>query len=203
MNTGWQKALHKLYLPLSVLAGALLLAYLLIAHTLGQYNNARQAAQAQQAQLQQARERLSRSGEEKATIERYLPTYLQLQQQGLIGAEQRLSWVDGLRAVNQQLRLYGVDYQINAQQAYNGSDLGSTAGFAVYQSEMTLRFSLLHENDLLRFFDQLQAMHIGLYQIKQCTLQRSTASYTSFGSRPNLLADCKLQWLTLQPPGGA
>ncbi len=74
--------------------------------------------QQQQNLLHEARTRYQRSGDEKEIIVRYLGDYQRLQQQGLIGSEQRINWLDGLRQANQQAELFGVGYQNGSQQAY-------------------------------------------------------------------------------------
>ncbi len=202
MQPSFFASLFGLRFPLIVVLLTLGASYLLITRSVEHYHLA-QAKLAQQNQVyQQARERLQRSGSEKATIEQYLPTYQALQQQGLIGTEQRINWVDTLRTINRNLKLYGINYQIDAQKPYQG-DTSSTGDFQVFQSDMTLHFGLLHENDLLSFFDQLRAAHVGLFQINKCSLQRTGSSYASFGMQPNLDADCTLQWLTLQPKRNA
>ena len=72
----------------------------------------------QEGVLREARERLHKSGEEKDRILRYRASFIALQQRGFVGEEQRINWVDALRAASLNLKMFGVNYQIEAQQAY-------------------------------------------------------------------------------------
>src|SRR5512140_3679219 len=75
--------------------------------------------QAQQnSNVRDARARLQKARDENATIARYLSSYQYLQRIGFIGDEQRIDWLDALRFTNQERRLFGVNYQIGAQQPY-------------------------------------------------------------------------------------
>lgn len=159
----------------------------------------RQLAQ-QEAQLRDARGRLHRSGEEKALITRYLGNYRELQRLGFIGEERRINWLDGLRLANQRTELFGVDYEISAQRAYAYASELDPGQIALSQSVMKLRFRLLHEEDLMRFFNTLAHAGAGVFSIDECTLRRVDAS-GAVRNQPNLAAECELSWITAQPAG--
>jgi hypothetical protein len=42
------------------------------------------------------------SGQEKGLIDRYVEAYRQLERAGIVGEEQRISWIDALRAANRR-----------------------------------------------------------------------------------------------------
>ena len=86
----------------------------------------------QDKQLKDARSRLLRSGDEKDLIVRYLGSFQQLQKQGFAGEEQRINWLDALRTTNQQVDLFGVDYDIGTQKPY---------AFAAQTSQATTSFA--------------------------------------------------------------
>jgi hypothetical protein len=151
----------------------------------------------QQQQLREARTRLQRSGDEKAIIVRYLGGYQQLQRAGFVGDEQRINWLDGLRIANQQSELFGVDYQISVQRSYSNAAELNPGPLLLMESVMKLRFRLLHEDDLLRFFNALARQNVGVFQIDQCNLVRiDTGGVIRY--QPNLLADCELSWITVK-----
>lgn len=152
----------------------------------------------QQVQLREAVTRLQKSGEERQLIVRYLESYRQLQRAGFIGEEQRINWLDGLRLANQQTELFGVDYQISAQRPYPYAAEFDPGRLALYQSTMRLRFRLLHEEDLTRFFNALAGIGAGVFALDECTLRRiDTGSAIRY--QPNLIADCEVSWITAQP----
>ena len=160
---------------------------------------ARQQLAQQETLLKQARNRLYQSGEERELIARYLDRYVQLQRVGFVGDEQRINWLDGLRVANQRAELFGIDYQISEQRAYTyASDL-NPGQIALHQSIMKLRFGLLHEADLMRFFNTLVQTGAGVFQIDQCTLRRMEVT-GAIRFQPNLSAECELSWITARPP---
>lgn len=160
---------------------------------------ARRTLGQQQQQLREARARLQKSGDEKQLIVRYVDSYQHLQRLGFVGDEQRINWVEGLRLANDQAQLFGVQYQIGAQQPYPyASDL-DPGHLVLHQSLMKIDFNVLHEGDLLRFLGTLAKQGAGVFAVNQCMMDRiATTGGTRF--QPNLRVECELAWLTLKPP---
>lgn len=192
--------LKALQTPLLVLFAAALAASGAVYYTDMLLKQAQQQLTQQETQLREARTRLYRSGEEKEVIVRYLGSYQQLQRIGFVGDEQRINWLDGLRHTNQQADLFGADYQISAQRPYPYASELNPGRLALNQSVMKLRFRLLHEEDLMRFFNTLARAGAGLFSIDTCTLKRVDASGV-IRNQPNLAADCELSWITAKPVG--
>lgn len=179
----------------------LLLLAVVVAGALAVYYSARLMASAQQQltqqqnQLKEARLRLQKSGDEKDIILRYLDTYRQMERAGFIGEEQRINWLDGLRLANQQADLFGVDYQIGVQRPYPYAAELNPGQLSLNQSQMKLRFRLLHEEDLLRFFTALARQGAGIFTVDQCNLRRiDTRGVLRY--QPNIVAECDLSWIT-------
>jgi len=190
-----QGGLVALVLALAIGGGA-------VYYTDAKLKAARVARAAAQSKLAAARNRLHQSGDEKATIEKYLGDYQTLQQLGFVGDEQRINWLEGLRVANQQLRLFGVDYQISAQQAYPYAAALNPGQMAMYQSVMKIDLGLLHEGDLLSFLSNLSQQGAGVFSVNQCTISRvNTVGGLRF--QPNLHAQCDLAWITARAPAGA
>jgi hypothetical protein len=161
---------------------------------------------AQQTNLMRdARTKLQRSGDEKLVIVRHLPNYKNLERLGFVGEEQRLNWVEGLRLSNQQSQLFGITYQISAQQPYPyASDL-NPGQIALHQSLMKITFNLLHEGDLMRLLATLGKQGAGFFSVNRCQLERSGASVATGAAiryQPHLRGDCELAWITLTAPPG-
>lgn len=186
--------------PLLALLAAVLAAAGAVYYTDMLLKQAQQQLEQQDIQLRDARTRLYKSGEEKEVIVRYLASYQQLQRIGFVGDEQRINWLDGLRLTNQQADLFGVDYQISAQRPYPFSNELGPGQLVLSQSVMKLRFRLLHEEDLLRFFKTLAGSEAGLFSIDECLLKRIDASGV-IRYQPNLAAECELSWITARPAG--
>jgi hypothetical protein len=149
----------------------------------------------QDKQLKDARSRLLRSGDEKDLIVRYLGSFQQLQKQGFAGEEQRINWLDALRTTNQQVDLFGVDYDIGTQKPYAFAAQLNPGQIQLRESDMKLRFRLLHEEDLLRFLDVLGRQGAGIYTVDQCSLRRLD-NRGVIRYQPNLAAECELSWIT-------
>jgi len=197
-----QDDLRALKNPLLALLAVALVGGLAIYYSERLKMSARQQLVQQQAQLKAAQTRLQKSGDEKDIIVRYRDRFRQMERVGFIGEEQRINWLDGLRVANQQADLFGVDYQIGAQRPYAYAADFNPGQLALNQSVMRLRFRLLHEEDLVRFFDALARQGTGLFTIDQCMLRRiDTRGVIRF--QPNVNAECDLSWITVKVGAGA
>jgi len=192
-----QSDLQALRIPLLVLLAVLAAGALAIYYTDRLMVAERRQLVQQQAQFKQAQVRLQKSGDEKDIIVGYLDRYRQLERTGFIGEEQRINWLDGLRLANQQADLFGVDYQIGAQKTYPFAAEFNPGQLALNQSLMQLRFRLLHEGDLLRFFDALARQGAGVFTIDQCLLRRID-NRGVLRYQPNVNAECELSWITVK-----
>ncbi len=147
--------------------------------------------------LQEARNRFQRSGEERELILRYLPVYQQLGQQGFIGPEQRINWLEGLRIANAEAGLFGVDYQLLPQEPFPLADKSNPIAPRVLHSQMNLSMGLVHEGDLVRFLRALAAQQAGLFTLTSCSLERIGQDSTPAPRQANLNARCNLSWITV------
>ena len=196
-----QADLQALRNPLLALAAAALIGALAVYYSGRLMVSARQQLAQQQAQLKDARTRLQRSGDEKDIIVRYIGGFRQLERTGFVGDEQRINWLDGLRLANLQADLFGVDYQIGAQKPYAFASEFSPGALAMNESAMRVRFRLLHEGDLGRFFDSLARQGTGIFTVDQCQLRRiDTGGVIRY--QPNVSAECELSWITVRAGAG-
>lgn len=189
---------RELQLPIVVLLVALFAACGAIYYSDMLLKEGRRQLSHQEAQSREARLRLQKSGDEKEAIVRYLGAYQELQRVGFAGEEQRINWLDGLRLANERTDLFGVDYQIAAQAPYAHAGELNPGELVLSQSVMALRFRLLHEEDLLRFFNTLRDAGAGMFAIDECALKRAEAG-GGIRYHPNIAAECKLSWITAKP----
>jgi len=190
-----QSDFEALRTPLLVLLAVLVAGAGAIFYTDRLLASERQQFLQQQGQLKQAHVRLQKSGDERDIIVLYLDRYRQLERAGFVGEEQRINWLDGLRLANQQADLFGVDYQIGTQRIYPFAAEFNPGQIELNQSLMQLRFRLLHEGDLLRFFDALARQNAGIFTVDQCLLRRiDTRGVIRY--QPNVNAECELSWIT-------
>lgn len=181
--------------PLLLLLAVSLVAFALVYYTY-QSSAASSALLAREnAALNSIRQKTAQSDQEKQIIERYRNAYENLGSSGTIGPEQRVNWLDALRAANQVAKTLGVDYQLN-QQAASTIKLDAP-GFKLQQTTMKITIKLLHEEDLQNFFRALEAQQAGLYLLQSCKLSRSGSNTFSVRFEPKLNAACELAWLSL------
>jgi hypothetical protein len=188
-----------LRIPGLVLVIALLIATGLVRYSGGSLESAAKRNQAQMVQTQKARDQLHQSDQERNTILQYLPAYRQLEQIGFVGDEQRLNWVENLRTANQKSGLFGVEYEIAARAPFTRVGANSPIAKQLRHSRMKIAFGVVHEGDLMRFLSTLSEQGGGLYTLTDCSLQRGPTADTPEARRANLLAQCHLAWLTIQP----
>lgn len=189
--------------PLLVLLVVLLLAAAAVYSTERLTVSAERELAQQKARLNEARTRLQKSGGEKDIIVRYRDAFRALQRAGFVGEEKRINWLDGLRLANQQADLFGVDYQISVQRRYRYAAALDPGEIKLFESVMRLRFRLLHEEDLLRFFDALARQNVGIFHLDRCSMSRiDTRGVIRY--QPNMSVDCELSWITAKvaPAGG-
>lgn len=190
--------------PLLVLAAVLLASAALVFLTHQELKQEKSRNLAQEGVLREARERLHKSGDEKERILRYRASFIALQQRGFVGEEQRINWVDALRAASLNLKMFGVNYQIEAQQPYQSPAVTEAGAYRVHQSLMKISLGLLHEEDLMRFVHALSEQQAGIFTLRECSLQRQSAGKVeSARVQPNLQADCSLAWLSISEAKGA
>lgn len=185
--------------PLVLLALVSVAMGSLVAYTHYLKGQSAQDLQAQQSQLGQARSRLEASGAEKSMIAQYMPLYLDLIRRGFIGEERRIEWIDNLRTINQNYKLFGINYTIGAQELYKPPFSVMTGPFVLNSSKMKVDTPLLHEGDLATILDAMSAAGHAPFLVRDCELVRSGS-----GGRnkflPNLNATCEIEWLTVTEP---
>ena len=194
-----QQDLKMLRTPLIIFGAALILLTLLVSYAENRKNAAELALQTQQGQLSQARQRFLTSGQEKEMITTYLPIYQRMISDGFIGEERRIEWVDSLRNIHTQSKLFTINYSIGLQEEYKPTFALNAGTFKLYRSVMKLELAMLHEGDLLTLIDALDAQQTAPFILRQCEITRLTVAKTNTLT-PNMLGSCELDWLTIREP---
>jgi hypothetical protein len=193
------KDLRAMKMPMLALAVALAASFAMVAFSSAQHVQSEKQYRDQQTALQEARTRYQRSGDERETVMHYLQAYHELEKIGFVGTEQRLNWVESLRAANKQAGLFGVNYRLIAQEPFPYVTKDNPVSSKVLQSRMLLSFGVLHEGDLMRLFRALSAQQPGLFALNGCSLDRSGRTDAPSPKQANLTAECELSWLTVDP----
>ncbi|MCH9695691.1 MAG: hypothetical protein K0U72_14345 [Gammaproteobacteria bacterium] len=131
---------------------------------------------------------------QRKIVDRYHRRYQRFGELGFIGRESRLDWVETLRITSESLGIPRLSYSIEPQTgvvAPVSSILGGE-NIQIRVSRMQLEMGLVHEIDLLRFFDALQQQAPGLIKVDQCDLAFLGDANVSIGEH-NLSANCAVQ----------
>lgn len=140
--------------------------------------------------------------EEEKLIRSYLPNFVQLYQGGIIGDEQRLNWVEVLRATGDEFSIPSLSYQIESQQVYTPGYPLTTGRYSLFSSMMMLNMQLLHEGDLFRILEKLNEGAKGSYTLTSCNINQSVATISDNPNAGNITVRCELQWFTIRLSDG-
>jgi len=140
--------------------------------------------------------------EEEKLIEKYLPQFLQLNEIGVLGEEQRLSWVEVLRNAGDQMKLPALGYEITSQRDYTPGFPVILGQYKIFVSNMNLNMQLLHEGDLFRLLGILNELTNGRYTISECELIRNFEEITDNVTAANVAASCELKWFSVKLANG-
>ncbi|MEQ9564128.1 MAG: hypothetical protein RLN69_16525 [Woeseiaceae bacterium] len=131
----------------------------------------------------------------KRIVDRYLRRYEQFHSMGFVGRERRLDWVETLKAAAGDLRLphatYAIEPQLDVIAPIPGT--GSGTAIEIHVSRVELDVGLLHEVDLLHFFDRLQSEAPGLVSVDSCKLTRQVETSAMTGIDANIQANCSVE----------
>ena len=197
MRIDWQL----LRFPLIMLIASLLVSVGIIAW-LKHYSDQRQLVfENTQGAYRQALQSYDNARRDKNLYRQYLDSFSAYQQEGVIGEEQRLSWIEQLQAINKKLKLGSMHYEISPQSDAALPGLTIRGNISVKVSQMTLSAAVLHEADALTLLDQLGAGAQGYFSIKQCDMisrinRAEKPRYYPGASYIDM--DCVLDWYSVE-----
>jgi len=150
--------------------------------------------QSARKKLDDARASLATARQDQENMGKYANEYGALIKQEIIGDNQRLGWMEGLENIRRNSPVTSFSYQIEPQKSYLSTPQQDSGNFDIHYSEMKLQFELLHEVQLLNFFDALRANIKGHYHLETCSLQRIDPG----DEHARLKAECSGGWITLK-----
>jgi hypothetical protein len=120
-------------------------------------------------------------------------TYAELRAKNLFSDEKRLDWIETVHRLRDRHHIFNIDYELSPQERL----MTPANNVAAYASKIDLKFSVLHEQDLLDFLSDFKKEVPGIFVLDSCALSR-----TAIGSRdakePNLTGGCTMQWITVK-----
>lgn len=152
------------------------------------------------AKLLSARGQYHALDDEEDIIASYLPRYAALEEEGVIGREHRLDWIDVLRETARIVQVPRLEYSIEAQQRFDvGVDL-NVGDYSAYASSMRVSLGLLHEGDLVSFLSGLTEKASGLVGVTGCEMTRGGQTLINQPRASNVTARCVLRFITIRGP---
>jgi hypothetical protein len=153
--------------------------------------------------LDEAREALDKIEEEEATIIEYIGRFQEIEQDGVVTAEDRLQFQERLLEISDQFNLFPVGLIIQGQTALPleyaaGRERGRE--IILNTSLVELNLPMLHENDLANLLLSLMDGP-GLLQPLTCSITPNNTNTTSFiYLARHFNAACTLNWYTFKLP---
>lgn len=156
-----------------------------------------------QRQLREARIQLATAEADRENMRDYMLEYNALLSRNVIGNDRRLDWVEGLSRISRHDKpqaAINFTYSILPQKAFSSAPVLDGGNFEINRSDMALQFDLLHEGQLITFFDMLRSDISGWYILDKCVLERSVVVQEGggFGVSKQLRAECAGGWITLR-----
>lgn len=165
--------------------------------TLASDQRALSAARKEQKSLQ---ERLARVAQEAREMHGHLALWDRLNESGILGEERRLEWLDALARIRTAHGLHDLRYQIEPQKVWKSER--ADAGIEIRSSLMKVELALLHEEDLLRFLEDLRNSGGAYHSVRKCSVQRS-AIVAQVAAAPSLRGKCEIDLITFAERKGS
>jgi len=140
--------------------------------------------------------KINSSVENNQIIDEFESNFLNLVNQGVVGAEDRLSWFETIQNTAKKRGMPLVKYSISTQEPLKEANLKREyRGIDVFKSVMTLDIKMAHEGDLFALLNDLRKAD-GLFTIDRCDIEK--ASKKAVDSENNMKAYCELGWYTFR-----
>lgn len=132
-------------------------------------------------------------------LDRYHRRYRELQELGFVGHERRLDWIESIRAAATSLDLPNVTYALEPQLEVIRpvASASPNAEIQIFLTQLELELGLVHELDLLRFFERLEQEAPGLMQVDQCDLIRQPGVAQKLSADTNIAANCSVKMFSV------
>ena len=149
--------------------------------------------EAAQRRLSAVRAQLSNARAQRQYFSENQATYGELATKGLFGEEHRLDWIETINRLRDRHRIFSIDYELSAQQRLTSAPVN----VAAYASKIDLKFSLLHEQELLDFIADFKKEAPGIFVLDSCALSRQ--AYADMATAATTLnGNCTMQWITVK-----
>lgn len=140
--------------------------------------------------------KINSSVENNQIIDEFESNFLKLVNQGVVGAEDRLSWFETIQNTAKKRGMPSVKYSISTQEALKEKNIKQEyRGIDVFKSVMTLDIKMAHEGDLFALLNDLEKAD-GLFAVDRCNIEKM--SKKTVDTENIMKAYCELGWYTFR-----
>lgn len=140
--------------------------------------------------------KINSSVENNQIIDEFESNFLKLVNQGVVGAEDRLSWFETIQNTAKRRGMPLVKYSISTQEALKEANIKREyRGIDVFKSVMTLDIKMAHEGDLFALINDLEKAD-GLFSVDSCDIEK--VSRKTVDTENVMKAYCELGWYTFR-----
>jgi hypothetical protein len=140
--------------------------------------------------------KLNSSVENNQIIDEFESNFLKLVNQGVVGAEDRLSWFETIQNTAKKRGMPLVKYSISTQAPLNEANVKREyRGIDVFKSVMTLDIKMAHEGDLFALLNDLEKAD-GLFAVDLCKIEK--INIKTVDTENVMKAYCELGWYTFR-----
>jgi hypothetical protein len=158
-------------------------------------DNVYQDEQAAKRAMRVWQTKINASVEKNQIIDEYESNFLKLVDQGVVGAENRLSWLESIENTARNRGMPIVKFSISSQEVLSENNLKQEyRGINVYKSSLMLDAKMGHEGDLFALLNDLKKAD-GLYSVDKCDIEKTGDIIADVNS---LKAVCELGWYTFK-----
>jgi hypothetical protein len=168
--------------------------------------SAAQNLNAARANFDQVSTSVTQIAQEEETIIRYIDRYIQIEEDGIVSAQDRLLLLERVTNIRESLQLYALGMSLGEQVSYvvpyPPEDPLPGDPVTINQTVINMELGLLHEGDLLRLLDELLSLP-ALLQPAECIVELDSSATDGLTQlRENLSARCRVNWFSfeLTPP---
>ena len=136
-----------------------------------------------------------------SAYEKYRDRYLKYKKEGLIGEEDRLSWIEAIESFAKELKLPSLRYEIEPQQHIEPTNTNSVVGIEARASSMKIIADVLHEGDFMEMLNRLKKRTKGNFKVKECRLTSTAYQFEKLSYRHDrayISVNCSLNWYTVK-----
>ncbi len=154
----------------------------------------------QEQAVMEMRQKFNSAAEDVKQIDVYYPRFKSYKVQGIVGEEDRVTWVENLARQARERHVISLTYSVAPPEILVWKTFGKMNGADVYGSAMKVEAGLLHEEELMDLLAGLRAESKGLFSIQECMIDRKgkEGQLNHSGDVANFTGICQLMWYTIK-----